>query len=488
MKTKQGMPKKVMNLFNTMKIQHYESINKNILPEDFTFIIDDRKYLTNKFLADILSPKIANLHRVDASLSTFTFPKSISDPSGNFSFFINLIYSGNSTFDYRQIDFYLQIARILENVDLVKNFLKYKITKHEISLSAIINDLLLLDSFEIRGEDLNLNKFYGKVIAFAAENFIHLMELSHNSNKKSKKIRFNKKNNDLFSILSLNTLEMILSHENLVIESEIKLFSFIQSLVETRGPEFEVLYQYIEFVNLTRDEMSCLCNEYNLYGNMNPFIWDKIVERLISGQLSSFDIHTFKRYNKGSQNQLFLPNLNDHRDFCGFITYLNNITQSQNCSENGTISVTSSSTQVIVGDIEQRDTFVCNLHNLSSRSMWSPNGKPNSYIQFDFRDRVVNLTHYVFCTPTDETQDYPRSWSVYGSNDKQTWELLDKRVDESRTNSCDVVVLFDCNEKNDTFFRYIRIQSDSPCWNHSPRTRYYFDLSGVEFYGTMLNT
>lgn len=160
----------------------------------------------------------------------------------------------------------------------------------------------------------------------------------------------------------------------------------------------------------------------------------------------------------------------------GIVKYLTN-ESGGNIHQNGVIELKSSS--------EQNNHKVFNLVNLndfSRNSMWSPNGERNSTVTFNFKDKKVLLTHYTFCTPSESTRDYPRSWIVECSNDNENWICLDERKDETVMNNFNVRHTFQCNNQKNDFYQFIRIRSTGPCWN--PRcTRYFFDLAAVEFFG-----
>ena len=68
-------------------------INQEFLPDNFTFIIDDHSYSCNKIQADFLSPKIANIHKVDPLIDTFKFDE-IEDKDGSFQEFIDFLKEG----------------------------------------------------------------------------------------------------------------------------------------------------------------------------------------------------------------------------------------------------------------------------------------------------------------------------------------------------------------------------------------------------------
>lgn len=164
----------------------------------------------------------------------------------------------------------------------------------------------------------------------------------------------------------------------------------------------------------------------------------------------------------------------------GIIKYLSDKT-SGNIHDNGTICITSSSNQPSLFIYQFNPRFLCDFNELSSRSMWSPNGEQNATLLYDFKKRKIKLSDYTFHTPKNRTEDYPRSWIIECSNDNNSWVTVDTRNDERVMNNNDVCHTFKCQNQQNEYFQYIKITSTGPCW--SSASRYYFDLSAIEFYG-----
>ena len=164
----------------------------------------------------------------------------------------------------------------------------------------------------------------------------------------------------------------------------------------------------------------------------------------------------------------------------GIIDYLNNKSNGI-VSLNGVVQVTCSSTQPNCLFSVHDCKCLCNFKDLSSKSMWTPNNERNGYVQFDFVKNYVNVSFYTLQTPTSETLDYPKSWEVKCSNNLKEWTTIDKQLDQECMNTNNVCNTFKCQNYCSKFFRYVRIVNIDECWNKS--SRYYFDISAVEFYG-----
>lgn len=192
--------------------------------------------------------------------------------------------------------------------------------------------------------------------------------------------------------------------------------------------------------------------------------------------------HKSRKSSKSKKKSLTFPYTNGN-ELNGIIRYLTTKTSGNIC-ENGTIAIIASSTQPSF--TSTRAPFADSLvdyTDLSSNSMWSPDNEVNSNLIFDFKTRKIKLTDYTFHTPTNRTNEYPRSWRIECSNNLSNWQIVDIREDEIVMDDNDVCHTFKCSDQKKEFFRYIKITSTEATW-HNP-SRYYFDISAVEFFGNL---
>lgn len=113
----------------------------------------------------------------------------------------------------------------------------------------------------------------------------------------------------------------------------------------------------------------------------------------------------------------------------------------------------------------------CNRQNPSLNDGW---------IEFDFGSRAINLTSYTirarhcFC---------PKSWRIVGSNDHESWEVIDHRVNNSKLNGKYKQHRFE-STKSDNYYRYIRyIQEDQ--WTYGLFMDDCISLTRIEFFGSI---
>jgi len=114
-------------------------------------------------------------------------------------------------------------------------------------------------------------------------------------------------------------------------------------------------------------------------------------------------------------------------------------------------------------------------------SSWLSDDTPNSWIQFDFKQRKVSLTSYSL---SDRYK--AKSWKVEGSTDGSTFQIIDNRVDTTYFKGGSSCVNDPGIEKNlsvqpnHKFYRYIRITNTGKSWYDDDD---YFSLSLVELFG-----
>ena len=100
--------------------------------------------------------------------------------------------------------------------------------------------------------------------------------------------------------------------------------------------------------------------------------------------------------------------------------------------------------------------------------------------------RKVLLTNYEFenagCSYINRT--FPLDFNLYGSNDGNTWHLIDSRDNQSFCNNvyCDTNVIFEYSIRYPQPFCYFRIQNVRNSQEH-----YYLILRSFEMYGFLMN-
>jgi hypothetical protein len=96
--------------------------------------------------------------------------------------------------------------------------------------------------------------------------------------------------------------------------------------------------------------------------------------------------------------------------------------------------------------------------NYGARVDWYTDILPNSWLQFDFKDRSVSISSYSMKSRYDG-EYIPRSWVIEGSNEDTDWIELDRRDNDDTIRGGHAFHNFKCPSRGDDhMFRYIRLR------------------------------
>ena len=106
-----------------------------------------------------------------------------------------------------------------------------------------------------------------------------------------------------------------------------------------------------------------------------------------------------------------------------------------------------------------------------------PTMDPNSYLQFDFKEKKVSLSMYAL----RHNEDWNKliNWEIIGSNDCVNWIQIDEQHINAWRGS-QVVLIYPTN--NQDFYRYFRIRLKGP----DSFGQYYLVLTSIEFFGKLM--
>lgn len=231
--------------------------------------------------------------------------------------------------------------------------------------------------------------------------------------------------------MSKNELDIIFSSDKLKIESEDSLFELITSL----GPNYYFLYDYIEFQYLSIESIQKLIENINNYEiQFHPRLWSSICRRLT------------KPIEKGSS-------MNPREaKYKGIIEFLSK-------SENENI-FSAKKIDVSTSKVENDSNFkIENLFDRSKSTCFRLDNVENGHITIDLKSNKINLKKYYFSVPSHTYSDgQPKSWRIEGSNDKNSWDLIDLRENDSSLKGSGNSNTFECSHETKKFYRYICIK------------------------------
>lgn len=311
---------------------------------------------------------------------------------------------------------------------------------HENLLSDCIDDLLELetvDSFicKVLGEKSTIHQIISRKTKISIKRLEPIKKLvQDNENNLQRAKEQEERNNELFKQITTSNERHDARISELMKQMATdsaranETISQLQSKVDNQNTEIREMLQKLEYLNK----------------------YEKIYKKASRIEKGFY----WKRVNCG--NHL------DEPDLHGILKYL--ISESHgDIIENGIIKIISS------------DTSDClspkNCVKFDSDYWYSPSG--NDYIIFDFKDRKINVDHYLLASSNDL---FLKNWKLEGSNDCSTWKNIDNNSNEN-TALCyeNIRCIFKTYSGSDDIFRYIKFISTGPT----------FIIRFIEFYGTL---
>lgn len=132
-----------------------------------------------------------------------------------------------------------------------------------------------------------------------------------------------------------------------------------------------------------------------------------------------------------------------------------------------------------------------NYHVFSNDCGRKPSSESDTIINFDFGSyKKVDLRSYFIRSFGDSSNgDHPKTWRIEGSNDSQSWTMLDRRSGDENLNGRYRECYFICQNghygSKSNLFRYIRfVQEDS--WHSDTSRKYFVCISYFELYGDVV--
>jgi hypothetical protein len=393
--------------------------------EEFVFVVGGREFKCSVFQAAFISGAVARSLVSDSTINRFEV-----NVSGSVEGFeeIKRLMKGEriniNENNYRNLQ---RLGKVLDNEELVQKCVEH--SEQRISVSNCIGKVETKEEFGCEIEE---------EMKFIAKNFYEV--------EKEKLKRLKKE-----------TLEAILSDEDLCLENEESLVEFIYSL----GSEYSNLYGYVECRFLSLEGIEEFLERIE-EESIDHRIWGSICRRLRC-ELSNRELseHRFigRRY----------PYVAGH-EFQGIVNALTKKCGG-NVHEKGIVNITASS------DASNKAFRVAN-HGWNN--YWYSTSQPNSWICFDFKEKRISLEHYTLKSGGDSGQHLVE-WEMEGSNDCTTWTTLDKR-NTQELNGNYIVKTFECSSENRSkSFRYMRLRQTGRNSSNAD----YLQLCSIEFFASL---
>ena len=410
---------------------------------NFTFIVNKKRFETNKFIADLISPTISKKHHIDPTFNEFVID---THSKGNFENVLNLI-----TFEEKEIKEENEIDFISEIFDQIgaENVSIYKEIK-EINISNAISKIQ---------QHQNLQNFssqnYTNEIEYIVE---HFYDMTDNEEEQ-------------FVTLPLNVIEQIVSNKNLQLQTEDQLLRIINHLYQ-QDHQYSKLYDYVYFSNVGKTTLEEFFTIFDI-DDLDISTWISLSRRLTSEK--SINTKT-TRYHRKNQNSQFTRNrqiLYTDQNLDGIFSYF---TKHSKIDDEVSISFSSR----VTGDPKQLLQIESKTNDFYTKC------EENQWICFEFtKSRIVPLNYSIRSVNDSPGKMHPRSWVIEGSTDKKKWTKIDEQSDCNFLNGRNLVHTFSIQKKNedeDSEFKFIRMRQIGPNWYNND----HLNICSFEFYGILI--
>jgi hypothetical protein len=263
---------------------------------------------------------------------------------------------------------------------------------------------------------------------------------------------------DFLKQLELSDLEDVISHKSLHISDEDSLLSVICNL----GNDYFPLLSHVRFEWVSPEAIARLLNSIWIYDLTAP-LWDALCRRLRLPVLTPLT-------KPGRCQSYQVPYVPTH-PFGGILSHMKSVCKGS-LGTSGVLSITA------IGTGRNQCHQVVD-HGWTDH--WLSTNVANAWIQFDFLAGRISVTHYTIKSAANASH-HLLHWSISGSNDAQTWTLLDRR-DTDELNGRSIVKSFACSRGFEMPFRYIRLtQTGANSSSHN-----HLSVCNIEFFGTLVS-
>lgn len=421
--------------------------------KNFTFIVNGEKFCTNRVIADLLSPKICQIHFNDPTFDEFTIQTS---EKGNFSYVLDLALFNQVSIPETEVPFIAEIIEIFDNESIKTNKIDRKVT---ITIDNVFNLIKNHEKY-----DIFHSKMLQDEIDFLSSHFFLIDD---------------DKVNEIIE-MKMDTLEMIIKNPKLQLKSEDQLITIINQLY-TSNSKYSFLYEFVDFSNVSVNKITEFLSIYDIK-DLTHDSWKNLSSRLEKQIFQNNEINNNNhRYHNVASNSEKVNNdlkkgisiqYDKNKEFNGIINYLSNKSKSSIYDD---ISITSSST---FWSHSPRNTVLYDDH---SKYFFSQN-KENSWICFNFKEHKIVPKNYTLRSHDNSANCcHPKNWVLEGSNDGNYWEIINEQENCSLLNGSLLSYTFQIQNLENKEFQFIRMRQTQSCWDGS----HNLSIDSIEFYGTL---
>lgn len=416
---------------------------------DFSFLVNGRVFATSRIFSDILSPVISRIHSNDPTIDTFTINTA---QQGDFSYILNLISLNKVDIPENELPFISEVIQIL-GIDSIDIFFEEQST--EITNDNVFSLLQVHERYPI---------FYSRLLSKEV-NFVsmHFYDLCQNHNEQ-------------FLNLSLETLDKIINNDQIQLNSEDQLLQFINQLYRENS-KYSVLYEYVHYVNVSSECIREFVSSFNVNDMTTP-TWISISKRLEQEiKKSRINDENINRY-VNEQNRINEGTVFSYSEQNLFKGILNHLRFSSKGFEES-MSITAD-TYNGGDDFHPRNVILYE----DQEKIYHSSESQNNWIRFEFKKNKVIPSHYTIRSWKNGSTNsqHPKSWVIEGSNDTNSWEILDEQNDCPYLNGQCYVHTFPINNQILDEFKFIRMRLTGPSWSGHD----YLRIEAFEIYGRLV--
>lgn len=435
---------------------------------NFRFTLGEKEILLNNFLADFISPRVSEIHKIDPTIDTLCLNNFFSDFAKIDDLFdpdlitnIKLIASGQRIEIDEEMGHKIRLFSILLGNEEIFNSMNdiYPINTSRESLDSCLK---YLQCFVLTDKTGNITSSFNNqsILDFVSSHFYLIDE--------SKLLNLHK-----------SVIYSIVTNRHLKICSEDSLFDFINKLFSIENDQDLNIIEFYEALDISAlseakfKEFIDVLNPNEITQNL----WGKL-KKCFSSQ-SAQKTEKCQRYSK-KQDIIDYDN-NSSNQFKGIIFHLGN-GNPKSVIENGAVDITSS--PILSNNSGHAASHVVDFDN-DSKSFLS-DFKENSWLTYDFKNRKVRPSSYSIKSHHwgGKGNYHPKSWCIEGSNDNEHWKTLDSCTDEKCLDGKNLSKNFPVKNNLDVneYYRYLRIRQTDV----NTRNDHLLGFSSLEYFGSIL--
>ncbi|OHS99969.1 hypothetical protein TRFO_33487 [Tritrichomonas foetus] len=479
----------------------FHIVVKFVHSEESKTIFSKSKVIINvpHLIADIISPLIKKLHKIDPIKKQYTI--TIDD------YLLTSIVNISQNNDQSPImcDVIANKTNKIEHLVSMTGKLSPEDEKqlnHILNLSILfllgneetINDIVSLDSSFAKSITSSnvIHRIWRKLKYFkllekcSKRNFnineININDFETNLSFIDKELNYLAKNMYQVDVnkledFSLSILTYLFSRSDLKLQNESQIYKFIRKMV-SKSSDFYQLFEFVNFSFLPEEDISDFFNQFDI-NYLTSNIWRCLVQYFNRNHSFSYQ-NNLKSLCKDPIRtrysfQVSEFKFNPHDPMNGIIRYLTNQYKGNICK----LKIV----DVFASGSGTNDQDISTLVDHNSDSDFWTNDVENSFFIFDFKNKRVKLTDYtIMSSRRVRCNDHPRNWVIEISNNKENWKIIDQQNNDSSLNESHVRSSFTINNgQNNEYARYVRFKQLGRNW----RDKYMMQFSFIEFFGSL---